>query len=284
MTTTPKKNHQWRQQPNYHKENNMSKEQTVEYVPSIYITPRVYKRIFQYADACSLEISGFGQLSKDGVFDTLFPLFPQECTATETEIHEGALFALANSRYSAKVRVWWHSHVNMGVFWSTTDVECISALGQNLPYLLSVVVNKKGEYEARVDYFHPIRVMKKVELEFFFPASQADDDKVKQEVEENVKPKVFKPTEKDWSVRRGRDYFGDLGQAGQEAFFPVGENHRGGLTEAERKELNESQPVYHFPKNGMRGFPRQEQMDKGTVSFLLSNGYELKDGILVRKD
>jgi hypothetical protein len=48
---------------------------------------------------------------------------------------------------------WGHSHVNMGVFWSGQDEECIESFLNftGTGVLASVVYNKKGEWKARVD-------------------------------------------------------------------------------------------------------------------------------------
>jgi hypothetical protein len=44
----------------------------------------------------------------------------------------------------------------MQTFWSKTDDECIEGLRGD-PYIVSVVVNKKGDVRARVDVFRPVR-------------------------------------------------------------------------------------------------------------------------------
>jgi hypothetical protein len=67
------------------------------------------------------------------------------------------------------LRLWLHSHAEMGTFWSTTDAETIAGLC-NDGFVLSIVTNKKGAMLARVDLFEPIRhTIDKVAVEPLFP-------------------------------------------------------------------------------------------------------------------
>jgi len=50
----------------------------------------------------------------------------------------------------------WHSHVDFGAFWSGTDETMIKGMNNGMtPYLVSLVQNKMGEHEQRVDFFNP---------------------------------------------------------------------------------------------------------------------------------
>jgi hypothetical protein len=68
------------------------------------------------------------------------------------------LTELAAEGVEGQLRAWVHSHADMEVFWSNTDDRCIEGLQGN-PYTVSVVVNRKGDVRARIDVFHPIRVV-----------------------------------------------------------------------------------------------------------------------------
>ena len=49
-------------------------------------------------------------------------------------------------------KLWWHTHYDFGVFWSMTDEDNIKnliTLSKN--FLVSVVINKKGEVLSRLD-------------------------------------------------------------------------------------------------------------------------------------
>ena len=67
------------------------------------------------------------------------------------------------------VRLWWHSHGDLGVFWSSTDEECAAGLA-NSRYFVSIVVNKKGDIKCRVDLYEPLRVtMDELSVETVMP-------------------------------------------------------------------------------------------------------------------
>ena len=61
--------------------------------------------------------------------------------------------------------VWWHSHHNMEVFWSGTDLTAIDEMNQG-DWSISLVVNLKQEYKLRVNIWKPFpAVVDDVEME-----------------------------------------------------------------------------------------------------------------------
>lgn len=55
------------------------------------------------------------------------------------------------------LRCWIHSHVDMKVFWSTDDEKAIENI-DNGDWHVAIVINKKGDFKARIDYYRPIRL------------------------------------------------------------------------------------------------------------------------------
>jgi proteasome lid subunit RPN8/RPN11 len=160
----------------------------------VYIAPKVNSRIMEYAQAATGEISGFGCINPHtGIVDKLFPLMNQVCSGTETEINPDMITEFVKSGQSSKANVWWHSHVNMGAFWSGTDDTCIETLGQTMTSLLSIVVNKKREYKARFDLFRPIRVTIDVQLCFHYEFPYEEIERIRAEVKDKVKARVYTP-------------------------------------------------------------------------------------------
>ena len=153
----------------------------------ILITPKAHEKIMQYAQMCNMEISGFAALNLNTqIIDRVFPLMEQECSGSETTRDEKLLLSFIESGQSARANVWWHSHVMMGCFWSGTDNECIEQLGKSMNWLISVVVNKKREYRARVDFFKPIRVTVDAVLRFNYEFPLEEIEKIRTEVKEKV--------------------------------------------------------------------------------------------------
>jgi len=128
----------------------------------IFINPMAQAQIDNWVKICPQEISGLGtvELTPEGHFyvDQVY-LLDQEVSASETELDEEAVIKLMASLPPAKqekLRFWWHSHVNMGVFWSSVDHACMQKLRSTVTdFLVSIVYNKKGEQKARVDVMSP---------------------------------------------------------------------------------------------------------------------------------
>lgn len=133
----------------------------------IHIDPLAKKKIFGYASLITEEISGLAYLRMvNGVPTISDPvLLKQVCSAARTELDQTTVaeFLEALMMDESKVadmdllRVWWHSHGRIGVGWSGTDDATIEMLVAGNPWLLSLVVNTKGDYKCRVDFTHPVR-------------------------------------------------------------------------------------------------------------------------------
>lgn len=122
----------------------------------IILSAECYAKIMNWVNLCPKEISGLGTMTetKDSIYVDDVYLLDQEVSATETELDPAAIQKLLSTLppgESNRMRFWWHSHVNMGVFWSTTDYACINTL-RGEGKILSIVFNKKDEYKARIDY------------------------------------------------------------------------------------------------------------------------------------
>jgi|SRR5690625_1852362 len=122
-------------------------------------TDRAYSKIQQWVQLCPKEISGYGtvKIVDDHFVVTDAFLLEQEVTSVTTEIDALATAHLMDELSDreeelGELRLWWHSHVDMDVFWSATDEEAIRTIRGN-PYLVSSVFNKKGEVRTRVDSF-----------------------------------------------------------------------------------------------------------------------------------
>jgi hypothetical protein len=110
----------------------------------------IFQKIMWWINKANFEVSGFGSLDFDEkekkftVRDVI--LIQQEVGPTSTEICPKALgkamFRMKDEKNGLK---WhWHSHVDMGVFWSADDRELIRSLGQK-GWILATVFNKKRE-------------------------------------------------------------------------------------------------------------------------------------------
>ena len=121
------------------------------------IEAEAWECIRQWTELANGEFSCFGTVGDDLYINEVH-LLEQECTDNATEMDPAAVTdLLLNVDDPSQVRAWIHSHADMQCFWSSTDDECIEGLA-NESFLVSIVVNKAGDYRCRVDLFHPIRI------------------------------------------------------------------------------------------------------------------------------
>ena len=128
---------------------------------------KAWRAMWRFVDlAAPDEVSGLGLVERVGDFglhvEEIF-LLDQVSSAATTELDatdianlQANLIGQDRAEDADSILLWWHSHGDMESFWSGTDVSTIEQL-QAEPYLLSVVVNKKREYMARVDMWEPLR-------------------------------------------------------------------------------------------------------------------------------
>ena len=160
------------------------------------IPSEIYQKLLHYVDACPIEISGLGDIEFDPITDTFLLteiyLFKQKCTSTTTKLDNDALDKFNFKRIKDGLtlpRFWWHSHASMGVFWSSTDEDCMKELKNN-DYSISLVANHKHEMLCRIIQWKPFPVLVDdvpVQVDYSVPEIPA---RIKREVEEKVEETV----------------------------------------------------------------------------------------------
>jgi len=97
-------------------------------LPVVYITTEAKQRLDLYIQLADGEISGLGTVTRLGndFLVTAVHLFEQECTSASTDlsvedVSKFLLEAVRSGLDPAALKLWWHSHCNMGAFWSATD-------------------------------------------------------------------------------------------------------------------------------------------------------------------
>jgi len=127
----------------------------------IRIGREAYDKIMYYVNKSNFEVSGFGNVVIiDGVptVNEIF-LIKQENHSTETEMDAEAigkaLYDHHVSGMEGELKFWWHSHVNMPVFWSGTDMDTINQLTED-GWFIHGVFNKKYEYRCAYSNNDPV--------------------------------------------------------------------------------------------------------------------------------
>jgi len=176
----------------------------------VVLSEAAYNKMMTYASLVTGEISGMGEVKKEGIllYVTDVWLLKQECTGASTTIKAEALADLRAEMYQKKLaldgfRLWWHSHADMGVFWSGTDTSTMKALMVDIDWMLSIVVNKKRELRARVDFREPLE-MHVDNLKVMVDTMHiVDEDELKKEVKEKVSDRAYTPRKQHWLGHNG---------------------------------------------------------------------------------
>lgn len=163
------------------------------------ITRSAYDRITAFTQLCPDEISGLGKIeidSDENFTVTQVEIFEQEVSGTHSTIETKALAKFQSDRVQAGESMkgwtlWWHSHAHMEVFFSGTDTGTINS-SREFPYLVSLVVNKKGQSEARLDVFSPVHMFIGLEVEIIEEVNSQARDLCQKEIDEKVKKPVFR--------------------------------------------------------------------------------------------
>lgn len=120
----------------------------------------IYHTMLTYAKLAPGEISGFAKtrvkkINNDiHVYVVECKIFTQTVSGVETTLTQEAMTAfymqlVQMDEDPSLWNLWWHSHVDMAVFWSGTDEAAIKQLrGKNL---YSIVVNRKHHMLGRQD-------------------------------------------------------------------------------------------------------------------------------------
>lgn len=171
----------------------------------VQIQQEVYDKIMFWVHKSPVEVSGMGKVQFiDGLpVVTEAYLVEQENSASDTELDGQALAKLMfqTKDDAGHLNFWWHSHVNMGVFWSATDWQAIKQLGSK-GWVVATVFNKKAEqrtciYQGGSDIFPPI-LSDEIDLEIYSPASQELHAIWEAEYTAKCKQKTYKPSTNAW--------------------------------------------------------------------------------------
>lgn len=136
--------------------------------PIVAIDYENWYKLKMYTKFAKGEISGLGLVEKMGdniFYITNVYLFKQQCTSTSTRLDQRqvALFIskmMDEGVDTSKLKLWWHTHGDMNVFWSPIDdanIEDFDVEEKEDNWLLSIVLNKDEDFIARLDLFEPIR-------------------------------------------------------------------------------------------------------------------------------
>lgn len=166
----------------------------------LYILPEARQKMEIYCDLSDGEIGWLGfveDLGDTGFLIKDVALLKQEVHSTTTEITpEGLLefWSKTAPEEQLKIKLWGHSHVNMGVSPSGQDNDQMEYFKDGNPWFIRLITNKKREYHIDIyDYANGIQVhMDQSDLITYNPKA----NELKKAIEDEIKEKV---TEKKYT-------------------------------------------------------------------------------------
>jgi len=175
----------------------------------------IYQKMRAYVNAVDTEISGLGKIIsiEDFEGDITFAIedvkiFEQVVSGGNTEVDKKALACFYDDLIQAGEdpslwKLWWHSHAQMGTFWSETDENTIEDFDNETEkdnWFLSLVTNLDREILTRLDIFSPFRIKKEeIPYEIIF-----DDAVISEEIRQEVKDKV---KDRKWNLIKKENKF-----------------------------------------------------------------------------
>jgi hypothetical protein len=171
------------------------------------VTPEALEKMILYVRMCSEEIGWLGTVQEEGstlIIDNVY-LFEQEVSAAQTDLDENAMAGFANQLLEQdpdnafdilnRMRMWGHSHVNMGVTPSGTDDTTMKSFAKDIagtdkPYMVRLIANKKGAMKIDIYYYDKSLVTLDVP---WFLMTEVEDiaDEVFQEMQSKVKRRTY---------------------------------------------------------------------------------------------
>lgn len=200
------------------KEDNFEIEADFSNVSEILVSAKALEKIFTYARAVDSEIGGLMIVDESGekplIKDCL--LSKQKVSGVEMELDPDSLAkmfeeeALKKKSRIENAKGWWHSHVNMGTFWSSTDDDCFGNMLNTSQVVYGVVITKNGSILGRIDIKTPIGVItiNKVKITPWY-GNKANTKYVK-EAKDSIIIEKIKPVNSVWeNFKTKENYYYD---------------------------------------------------------------------------
>lgn len=179
--------------------------------PIIYIAPIALDKMALYVQGCDKEIGWLGKVEKQDNFYIIHDvyLFKQEVHATTCEISPEGLSEFIMETLNSNpdtgmdivnnLRLWGHSHVNMGVSPSGQDNTQVNSFRDTNPWFVRVIANKSGEMEFCIYDFINYIQYKNVKWKEYRVGEVTLEEQIKAEIKEKVSVKSYATTYSSYS-------------------------------------------------------------------------------------
>lgn len=161
--------------------------------PKLLVELSVWQQMMAFVLACPVEVNGFGYVSQVDTniyrLDEVF-ILDQLATAASVEVTAEALarhlFEMSQQNIDpSRMRFQWHSHVNMEAYFSGTDLDNIDNYASD--WMMSLVANKAGNFQARLDVYRPFRVWWPLDVQVVHVPDELQLQRARGEIRDKVR-------------------------------------------------------------------------------------------------
>jgi hypothetical protein len=160
-------NHEYgggRQAMNYDYGSGLQPNATWLELPRVEIDAAALGRLWAFVTACPTEVGGLGlvDVEPDALVVRETYVLPQLAGPDSTIIAPEDLSRflcdlIAQDVDTGRLRLWWHSHCEMPVFWSTQDLLTMTSAFPGADWMLAMVLNRRGDIRAALELYRPVR-------------------------------------------------------------------------------------------------------------------------------
>ena len=176
---------------------------TIFGTPSILISPLALAKMINIINECDKEVGWLGEANRNEENNIIIihdvHLFHQEVHSTTCEITPEGLSQFGEELLKQQdgmekwnnIKVWGHSHVNMGVFSSGQDDKQMEVFADHNDWFIRIIANKKDE--MKIDFYDYTKNIVYIDLdwEMYFPELFDTKEFIKKEVKEKVKENSY---------------------------------------------------------------------------------------------
>ena len=154
-----------------------------------------WQTVLHFARLCDTEIKGRGTVEVSGSEFLLGNPFilGQKVNRAQTDDSRAfnafyaQLASQGREKEVARYCLEWHSHVDMPPFFSDEDCQTIAGYTVMFDWMVLLVLNRRAEYQCRLDVYNPVRLSIELPLYVVLPAPSIEIDLMcRQAIEEHV--------------------------------------------------------------------------------------------------
>lgn len=173
----------------------------------------VYQKLRAYVECVRVEISGFGRISikNEVIRIEEIKIFKQICSAGGTVIDRYDVGEFWNNLDDPSGwKLWWHSHGELQAYFSPTDHATMEERAEESDWGLSIVTNRHGDIEVRIDFASPFRyIIERIPWEIDY-VPRILEDEVFEEVSRKVQ--IYQERQSKERQRKKNTNFWDGGE------------------------------------------------------------------------